>query len=188
MMKGVKSEPGKVCSDQKPSNNPVIASIAEASSEKSTFQGKGNDLMIPTGIRNEHLKIPKSNETVNKVQVKRKKPTVTTSAQDKKSIVALAKPSTSSKNLYRKWQMAAEEMGFMGQIIVDKVQAKQIIFDWLHDQFRPKTINDIYKVNTTELFQYVEINYVYLYYHTRRSFLCLYEICRPLKLVFRLLF
>lgn len=146
MMKGVKSEPGTDCSDQKPSNNPVIASIAAASSENAPFQGKENDLMISTGIREDHRKIPNSNETVNKVQVKRKKPTATTSEQEKKAtIVVDAKPSASSKNMYRKWQMAAEEMGFMGQIIVDKVQAKQIVFDWLHDQFKPKPINDIYK-------------------------------------------
>ena len=57
MMKGVKSEPGKDCSDQKPSNNPAIASIAAASSENAPFQGKGNDLMISTGIREDHRKI-----------------------------------------------------------------------------------------------------------------------------------
>jgi hypothetical protein len=93
------------------------------------------------------IKPNSNNETMrNKVQVKRKYPSSNSPKQKAKSLIVRGVPSTASQMLYRKWQLAADEMGSGQKIIVDKVQAKQLVFDWLHDQFKPRTITDIYKV------------------------------------------
>lgn len=51
-------------------------------------------------------------------------------------------------DLQQKWLKAAKSMGGPdAKIVVVKSKAKQIIFDMLHDAFRPFTITEIYKVS-----------------------------------------
>jgi hypothetical protein len=55
-------------------------------------------------------------------------------------------PSKEALAVHRKWQMEAEKLGG-GKIEVSKPKAKKIIFDMLHDKFRPMNITEIYQVS-----------------------------------------
>ena len=56
-------------------------------------------------------------------------------------------PSKQALALHRKWQEAAEAMGGPdARIVVSKPTAKKLIFDLLHDAFRPLNITHIHKV------------------------------------------
>jgi hypothetical protein len=98
-------------------------------------------------VATSNIKPNTNNETIrNKVQVKRKYPCSNSPKQKAKPLITRGVPSAASQVMYRKWQLAADEMGSGQKIVVDKVQAKQLVFDWLHDQFKPRSITDIYKV------------------------------------------
>eukprot|EP00594_Rhizosolenia_setigera_P008632 CAMPEP_0178967614 /NCGR_PEP_ID=MMETSP0789-20121207/17712_1 /TAXON_ID=3005 /ORGANISM="Rhizosolenia setigera, Strain CCMP 1694" /LENGTH=691 /DNA_ID=CAMNT_0020653283 /DNA_START=210 /DNA_END=2285 /DNA_ORIENTATION=+ len=54
-------------------------------------------------------------------------------------------PSATAIAMHRKWQEAAESMGGKNaRIIVSKPAAKQLIFEFLKDQFKPMNITEIY--------------------------------------------
>lgn len=57
-------------------------------------------------------------------------------------------PSNAAMAMHRKWQEAAEAAGGTGaRIIVSKPAAKKLIFDMLHDSFRPMNITQIHTVS-----------------------------------------
>eukprot|EP00957_Ditylum_brightwellii_P187904 14307253-Ditylum_brightwellii.AAC.1 len=48
--------------------------------------------------------------------------------------------------MHRKWQAEAEKLGGPNvRIVVNKLEAKKLIFDTLHESFRPMNITEIYK-------------------------------------------
>jgi hypothetical protein len=56
-------------------------------------------------------------------------------------------PSKQALAMHRKWQEAAEAMGGPGtRIVVNKKDAKKIIFDLLFDAFRPMNITQVFTV------------------------------------------
>lgn len=62
---------------------------------------------------------------------------------------ALKRPPISKKllEMHRQWQATAESLGGpYARIIVSQVEAKQRIFQALHDAFAPMNINDLHKV------------------------------------------
>ena len=71
----------------------------------------------------------------------------------KKKVSGECKPSKAQLEIHRKWQAAAEAAGGPNaRIVISKVAAKKMIFDWLFDAFRPVTISDIHKVGTETIF------------------------------------
>jgi len=63
-----------------------------------------------------------------------------------------AQPSAAALAMHRKWQAEAEKLGGPNvRIVVNKLEAKKLIFDTLHESFRPMNITEIYKVKITQL-------------------------------------
>lgn len=65
------------------------------------------------------------------------------------SAAMAGKPTASASALatHKKWQEEAERLGSKdSRIIIDRKVAKKVIFDTLHDLFRPTNITDLYKV------------------------------------------
>jgi hypothetical protein len=57
------------------------------------------------------------------------------------------KPSKAQLEIHRKWQAAAEASGGQdARIVLSKPAAKEIIYDFLYDAFRPMNITEIHKV------------------------------------------
>lgn len=57
-------------------------------------------------------------------------------------------PSKEALAIHRKWQAEAEKQGGPDvRIVVSKPVAKKLIFDMLHDIFRPMNITEIYQVS-----------------------------------------
>ena len=55
------------------------------------------------------------------------------------------KPNATHSAVQKKWQEAAEKAGGPGaRIITNKTEAKKIVFDMLHDSFRPMNMTEIY--------------------------------------------
>jgi len=134
-------------------NNPAIGSLSVESGPKSNrMKSKKSIDNVPPGELRANPDITNSNDTCkNKVDVEHstsvEKLTTKASKQKNNSTTASAKPSSTSLTMYHKWQQADEEMGAKGtQIVLDKSQAKKLVFDLLHDQFKPMNITDIYKV------------------------------------------
>jgi hypothetical protein len=69
-------------------------------------------------------------------------PSTTTDENNKKS----SKPTKAQLEIHKQWREAAEKMGGT-KIVVNKMDAKKIIFDFLYDAFRPMTITQIYNVS-----------------------------------------
>jgi hypothetical protein len=70
------------------------------------------------------------------------------------AVVVAAKPSAAALAAHKKWQDEAEALNGPGaRLVVGKPEAKKLIFDVLHDAFRPMTMADIHKVSTLSLFQ-----------------------------------
>jgi hypothetical protein len=62
---------------------------------------------------------------------------------------AKAPPSKEALAIHRKWQAEAEKHGGPdARIVVSKPAAKKLIFDMLHDSFRPMNITEIYQVSS----------------------------------------
>lgn len=81
-----------------------------------------------------------------------KKPKVTPSpavASASTKTKAKSKPSKQFLELHRKWQAAAEKAGGpSARIVVDKNDAKKLIFDLLYDKFRPMNITQVNTVSS----------------------------------------
>ena len=69
-----------------------------------------------------------------------------TTAVSKKAVAKAAKAKKSAlEPTLKKWQDAATSMGG-GKIIINKTEAKKIVFDMLSDAFRPMNITEIFNV------------------------------------------
>jgi hypothetical protein len=69
-------------------------------------------------------------------------PSTTIDENHKKS----SKPTKAQLEIHKQWRDAAEKMGG-AKIVVNKMDAKKIIFDYLSDSFQPMTITQIYNVS-----------------------------------------
>jgi hypothetical protein len=131
------------------------------------------DFSGESDVTTSNMKPNTSNEaSKTKFQVKRKYSYKSSLKETEPSKFVKGGPSAASQMIYRKWQQAADEMGSGQKIVVDKMRAKQLIFDWLHDQFKPKTITDIYKVMENFIFTFlVKANSLNpcIYYHFYHS-------------------
>lgn len=67
--------------------------------------------------------------------------------ETKKLSSTFSKPSKAQLEIHRKWQAAAEAaVGPGARIVLSKPVAKQLIYDFLYDSFRPMNITEIHKV------------------------------------------
>ena len=74
-------------------------------------------------------------------------------SEGKKKPCAEIKPSKAQLEIHRKWQAAAEAAGGQSaRIVIHKVVAKKLIFDFLFDAFCPMNITEIHKVRPTQTF------------------------------------
>jgi hypothetical protein len=72
---------------------------------------------------------------------------IDTSAAHQKKTSAAMKPSKEQIEIHRKWQAAAEAAGgHNARIVLGKLTAKKMIFDFLYDSFRPMNITEVHKV------------------------------------------
>ena len=70
-----------------------------------------------------------------------------TPLEPKPKVKPAPKPSKEALAMHRKWQEQAEAHGGKdARIVVSKPEAKRLIFDLLHDAFRPLNITQIHKV------------------------------------------
>jgi hypothetical protein len=68
--------------------------------------------------------------------------------KDKEKASKPKQPSKEALAIHRKWQVEAEKMGGPeNKIVVSKPAAKKLIFDMLHDAFRPMNITEVYQVS-----------------------------------------
>lgn len=69
--------------------------------------------------------------------------------QKKGAAAAAGKPNKQTQALHAKWQAEAVELAGPGaRIIVDAGVAKEMVFKFLYDAFRPMSVTEIYRVST----------------------------------------
>lgn len=105
--------------------------------------------ITPPPVSNAAIAAGQSNVIVGAVKNGKKDKKSITPAPDGAAKDKAAKPKQPSKEalaIHRKWQIEADKLGG-GKIEVSKPKAKKLIFDMMHDSFRPMNITEIYQVS-----------------------------------------
>ena len=79
-----------------------------------------------------------------------------------KSMVTPSPILSKSSKVLEDWRKASRRMGGNGKIVVDKTEAKKMIFERSNDAFQPMNITQLYEVSLVHLFVFEMRVYVYL--------------------------
>lgn len=115
-----------------------------------TGEGKSSIAITPPPGANSAMAEGQSNVVVGAVKNGNKSKTSVTpvpcASKDKSANDKPKQPSKEALAIHRKWQLEADKLGG-GKIEVSKPKAKKLIFDMMHDSFRPMNITEIYQVS-----------------------------------------
>jgi hypothetical protein len=67
-----------------------------------------------------------------------------------------------SSKVLEDWRKASRRMGGNGKIVVDKTEAKKMIFERSNDAFQPMNITQLYEVSLVHLFVFEMRVYIYI--------------------------